>query len=64
MADAKSSSSSAPRLSYLRLDPTLYNPSPVEVEFFKQQTGIKDDEKLKEHILAVQKEAWEVRFFH
>ena len=44
-------------------DPSLYNPEPHEVEFFKSQTGIEDDEELKEHVIAVQKEAWEVSLF-
>lgn len=42
------------------LDPSLYAPSPEEVAFLKSQTGIQDDEELKQHILAVQREAWEV----
>lgn len=42
------------------LDPSLYAPSPEEVAFLKSQTGIQDDEELKHHILAVQREAWEV----
>ena len=50
------------RLPHLALDPSLYNPQPHEVEFFKAQTGIGDDEELKEHVIAVQKEAWEVSF--
>ena len=48
------------RLPNLKLDPSLYNPQQHELEFFKEQTGIEDDEELKAHILAVQKEAWEV----
>lgn len=47
-------------LAELALDPTLYNPTAEEVVFFKSQTGIESDEELKEHILAVQKEAWDV----
>ena len=43
------------------LDPTLYNPSPEAVAFYKQQTGITSDDELKEHILSIQKEAWDVR---
>ena len=51
------------RLPNIKLDPSLYNPQPHEVEFFKERTGIEDDEELKAHILAVQKEAWEVSSF-
>ena len=51
---------SGPRLPHLTLDPSLYNPEPHEIEFFKAQTGIEDDGALKEHVIAVQKEAWEV----
>ena len=51
------------RLPHLKLDPNLYNPPPEEVEFFKAQTGIEDDKELKAHIIAVQKEAWDVSSF-
>lgn len=51
------------RLPHLKLDPSLYNPQPHEIEFFKAQTGIENDEELKAHIFAVQKEAWEVSSF-
>ena len=47
-------------LSALTLDPSLYAPSEEEVAFLKSQTGIQDDEELKAHVLAVQKEAWDV----
>ncbi|KAI5121149.1 hypothetical protein M0805_007147 [Coniferiporia weirii] len=47
-------------LANLPLDPGLYAPSAQEVAFFKGETGIKSDEELKEHVIAVQKEAWEV----
>ena len=45
----------------LTLDPSLYEPTPEAVDFFKKVTGISDDDELKQHVLAVQKEAWEVR---
>lgn len=45
---------------HITLDPSLYQPDPEEVEFFKSQTGISDEEELKNHVLAVQKEAWAV----
>ena len=42
------------------LDPDLYNLQPLEAAFFKQQTGIHDDELLKQHIIQVQTKAYEV----
>ena len=42
------------------LDPDLYNLQPQEAAFFKQQTGIHDDELLKQHIIQVQTKAYEV----
>ncbi|KAL5498070.1 hypothetical protein ACEPAH_3001 [Sanghuangporus vaninii] len=42
------------------LDPSLYAPSQEEVDFLKSQTRIEDDEELKQHVLTVQKEAWEL----
>lgn len=42
------------------LDPTMYAPTPDEVLFLKKWTGIDDDEELKQHVLTVQKEAWDV----
>lgn len=44
----------------VELDPTLYKSSPEEIAFFKQQTGITSDEGLKEHVVSIQKEAWDV----
>lgn len=44
----------------LRLDPSLYKLGDEEAAFFKQSTGIKDSEELKQHILQVQKEAYAV----
>jgi hypothetical protein len=41
------------------LDPTLLNLSEQEAEFLKSQTGIRDDEALKNHIIEVQKKAYE-----
>ena len=43
------------------LDPAFYSLTEEEVGFYKAQTGIQDDDALKEHILAVQKDAYEVR---
>lgn len=44
-----------------QLDPDFYRPTEAEVAFFKCQTGIDDDEELKEHIVKIQHEAWDVR---
>ena len=46
------------------LDPNLYKLEEDEAAFFKQATGIPDDEELKQHILRVQAEAYEVRQLH
>lgn len=42
------------------LDPSLYKLEEDEAAFFKQVTGIHDDEDLKQHILRVQTEAYNV----
>jgi hypothetical protein len=42
------------------LNPDFYNPQPQDVAFFKQQTGINDDELLKQHIMQVQAKAYKV----
>ena len=55
------SSSSTAGVHVLRLDPSLYKLGDEEAAFFKQSTGIQDSEKLKQHILQVQKEAYAVR---
>ncbi|KZV97531.1 hypothetical protein EXIGLDRAFT_607962 [Exidia glandulosa HHB12029] len=44
----------------LPIDPSVYSLQPDEAAFFKEQTGLHDDEVLKEHILAVQAEAYQV----
>jgi len=44
----------------LVLDPTLYNLKDDEKAFFKQLTGIKDEDKLKEHALNIQREAFAI----
>ena len=48
------------RFSDVQLDPSKYDLSAEQKSFFKQQTGIETDEELKEHILEVQRAAWEV----
>jgi hypothetical protein len=45
------------------LDENMYSLKEEEIAFYKQQTGIQDDEELKQHVLAVQKEAYDVRQF-
>ncbi|KAF8485439.1 hypothetical protein F5888DRAFT_1811653 [Russula emetica] len=58
------------QLSHFALDDSLYDLTEEERTFFKQQTGIPDDEELKAHIFRVQAEAFEVypypciRLFH
>lgn len=42
------------------LNPNLYRPTEDEVAFFKFQTGIQGEEELKQHILKIQQEAWDV----
>ncbi|KAF8638313.1 hypothetical protein AX17_002333 [Amanita inopinata Kibby_2008] len=44
----------------LPLDESLYSLDDDELAFFKSQTGIDDDEQLKNHILAVQAKAYQV----
>jgi hypothetical protein len=44
-----------------QLDPSLYSlVEKVNLQFFKEQTRIKDDEELREHIFEVQRKAYEV----
>ncbi|KII89875.1 hypothetical protein PLICRDRAFT_159089 [Plicaturopsis crispa FD-325 SS-3] len=40
------------------LQPSLYNLSPEELQFFKSQTGIEDEDALRDHIMAVQAKAY------
>ena len=42
------------------LDERYYDLTGEDLTFFKQQTGIQDDEELKAHILQVQAEAYKV----
>jgi hypothetical protein len=42
------------------LDNQLYFLSLDALDFFKSQTGIEDEDSLREHILTVQKKAYEV----
>ena len=43
------------------LDERFYHLTDEERTFFKQQTGIQDDDELKAHVLEVQAEAYKVR---
>lgn len=43
------------------LDDKLYDLDVDERSFFKKCTGIEDDEALKQHIIALQTKAYEVR---
>ena len=45
---------------YKALDERLYDLNDEERSFFKDQSGIQDDEELKAHILQVQAEAYKV----
>ncbi|KAG6861459.1 hypothetical protein C0995_016550 [Termitomyces sp. Mi166 len=44
----------------LPLDPTLYSLDADELVFFQEQTGIRDEQELKQHIVAVQEKAYEI----
>ena len=43
------------------LNPEFYRLTDEEIAFHRAQTGIQDENELKEHILAVQRDAYEVR---
>jgi hypothetical protein len=42
------------------LNPDLYDIQPQDAIFFRQHTGIQDDELLKQHIIQVQAKAYKV----
>jgi SAM-dependent methyltransferase len=48
------------QLTFPPLDENLYNPRPQDAAFYKELTGIEDDEALKQHILDVQAKAYKV----
>lgn len=52
--------SEVPSAAVSRFDFDFYCPTEAEVAFFKSQTGIHDDKELKEHIVKIQHEAWDV----
>ncbi|EKM75909.1 hypothetical protein AGABI1DRAFT_131808 [Agaricus bisporus var. burnettii JB137-S8] len=45
------------------LDPTLLHLNEQDAEFFKSQTRIRDDEALKNHIIEVQRKAYEIHHY-
>ncbi|EJD05461.1 uncharacterized protein FOMMEDRAFT_17755 [Fomitiporia mediterranea MF3/22] len=60
MPGSTSGNSTSSRLPFLKLDPNLYGPTREEADFLKSQTKIESDEELKQHVITVQKEAWDV----
>ena len=42
------------------LDNILYSLDPDGLAFFQKHTGIQDERKLKDHIIAVQRKAYQV----
>ena len=46
------------------LDESLYHLEGPELDFYRRETGIEDKEQLKQHILAVQRKAYEVSWGH
>ena len=42
------------------LEPSLYHLSGENLAFFKEQTGIQDEEELKRHVFDVQAKAYEI----
>ena len=53
-----------PNHAYAKLgQPDFYNPNEEAKEFFKLETGIDDDEELKDHIVSVQRKAFKVRHY-
>jgi len=42
------------------LDESLFTPDPAELAFFKSQTGIDDEQALKDHIISIQRKAYEI----
>ena len=45
-------------------DDKYYDPDPEALTFYKLETGIDDENELKQHILAVQREAFSVRVLY
>lgn len=64
MADSNSSKNPSPITNIpakRALDASYYNLDEQELGFFKSQTGIQDENELKQHIIKVQADAYEVR---
>ncbi|KAE9400131.1 hypothetical protein BT96DRAFT_965450 [Gymnopus androsaceus JB14] len=57
---ATSLNTPAPTAYYLALDEKYYDLDEEEITFFKKQTGIEDDAKLKKHIIAIQTKAFAI----
>ena len=57
---SSSMDSDAHHASVIPLDEGFYKPDSA---FFKQQTGIDDDDELKAHLLSIQAEAYQVTHF-
>ena len=62
---SKSDNISAPQestglIAYKALDERLYDLNDEERSFLKEQSGIQDDDELKEHIIQIQTEAYKV----
>jgi len=45
------------------LDESLFTPDPAELAFFKSQTGIDDEQALKDHIISIQRKAYEIHSY-
>lgn len=64
MADANTSKNPSPITNIpakRALDASYYSLDEQELGFFKSQTGIQDENELKQHIMRVQADAYEVR---
>lgn len=48
-------------LKQMQLDESLYSLAPDELQFFQSTTGITSDAELKQHIVGIQTEAYQVR---
>lgn len=61
MSQTQTIATAPPTHAYAKLgQPDFYNPTEEAKEFFKLETGIDDDEELKEHIVSVQRKAFKV----
>lgn len=60
MSDSSTPQGSTQLSPDMALDERLYDLTDEECSFFKQQTGIQDDDELKAHIVQVQAKAYKV----